>query len=219
MMSLVQRVGGVRELASTECKPCSTDTVPAVLCGRGRTAVYGNSEAECQGFFTTAQAFDEQIQRWTVVGNTTAESLYPGCRDALETLFCSQQELYQVDGVTPSTCTDYRRPDHANVHRCLAFCPAIRDTCPAVAHQHCEDRCRTSLVPDYCRVIEIVGLEKRNYPQDTLDLLNLYRLEAEADVPLLRDGRPSYRSSARSPWTLPTPHRPDPGVTHGRRRA
>jgi hypothetical protein len=80
------------------------------------------------------------------------------------------------------------------VHRCLAFCPAIRDACPLAAFTFCEQRCRTSLANDYCRVLEITGLDYGRYPQDTLDLMNTYRIEIEADVPLLRDGRPSYRS-------------------------
>jgi len=175
------------------CTPCSS-AFPTVLCGDGRTMVYGGSVDECQRFHTDAQAFDEQITQWTVLGNATADELYPGCRDALETLFCAQQEVTGADAQTPSGCSDYRRHDHANVHRCLTFCPAIRDTCPVAAHQHCEERCRTSLAPAFCRVIEVVGLATSRYEDDTLDMMNLYRLEAEADVPLLRDGRPSYRS-------------------------
>jgi len=129
-----------------------------------------------------------------VVYNSTAAELYPGCRQALETFFCSQEEVYRDDGVEPSACSAYRRPDHTNVHRCLAFCPAIRDTCPAAAYAYCQERCRSLHVPDYCNVIEVVGLEHSRYPPDTVDIMNLYRIEQEADTALLRNGRPYYRS-------------------------
>ena len=172
------------------CKRCSE----SFLCGDGRTTVYGSTVRECSRFHTAARAFDTMIRRWTVVDNSTAAELYPGCRQALETFFCSQEEVYRDDGVEPSACSAYRRPDHTNVHRCLAFCPAIRDTCPAAAYAYCQERCRSLHVPDYCNVIEVVGLEHSRYPPDTVDIMNLYRIEQEADTALLRNGRPYYRS-------------------------
>ena len=154
------------------CKRCSE----SFLCGDGRTTVYGSTVRECSRFHTAARAFDTMIRRWTVVDNSTAAELYPGCRQALETFFCSQEEVYRDDGVEPSACSAYRRPDHTNVHRCLAFCPAIRDTCPAAAYAYCQERCRSLHVPDYCNVIEVVGLEHSRYPPDTVDIMNLYRI-------------------------------------------
>ena len=185
------------------CVPCASYTpgVAPVLCGSGRTTVYGATTEECAGFRTAATAFDEAITGWTTLPNSTTAA-YPGCRAALEVLFCSQEAIYAMDddsdddaaAASVSTCNDHRRPDHADVHRCRAFCPAIRDACPAEALKHCEERCRTSLAPEYCGVIEIIGLQHSRYPEDTVDLMNLYRIEAEADVPLLRNGRPAYRA-------------------------
>lgn len=136
----------------------------------------------------------------TAIANQTEEASYPGCRSALEVFFCSQQPIYREDSEVASKCSVYRRPDHENVHRCLAFCPAIRDSCPLIASTYCEDRCRTTLANDYCRVLEITGLDAGRFPVETLDMMNKFRIEAEADEPLLRDGRPAYRSiPARRP--------------------
>ena len=180
-------------MSLTTCVACSSySSVDTVLCGAGRTTVYGASLGECASFRDSAIEFDALIAQWTAVSNSTGA--YPGCRAALEVLFCSQQPVYREDGTTLSSCNDHRRPDHTDVHRCLAFCPAVRDSCPAAAFSHCEERCRTSLAGEYCRVLEIRGLQHSRYSEDVLDLINLYRIEAEADVPLLRDGRPSYRS-------------------------
>jgi hypothetical protein len=137
------------------------------------------------------------------------------CRAALEVFFCAQQQVYRVDDDgkqlfgRPSACSSYRRPfrDHG---QCLSFCPPIRDACPAAAHQYCEERCRADAFGAlasgaYCTILEVSGLDSGVWPrslwsEDTLDMQNLYRLEAEAEVPLLRNGRPAYRSiPARRP--------------------
>jgi hypothetical protein len=117
-------------------------------------------------------------------GNKTS---FPACRDALEVLFCSQQEVYD-------TGSEDNEEMLSNVQRCLQFCPAIRDSCPASAHDHCQKFCRDSHETEFCRVLEVNGLERGHYSEDTRDLLNLYRIETEGDKPLLRGGRPSYRS-------------------------
>ena len=83
--------------------------------------------------------------------------------------------------------------------------PPIKDACPPAAHAYCEERCRSESDAEYCEIIEVSGLDSGKFPrslwnEDTLDIQNLYRLEAEAEKPILRTGRPSYRSiPARRP--------------------
>jgi len=182
--------------AEWRCRACPEP----LLCREGRTTIYGASDADCSAFRTLAEDFSARIHSWTAVANQTEEASYPGCRSALEVFYCSQQPIYREDSEVVSKCSVYRRPDHENVHRCLAFCPAIRDSCPLIASTYCEDRCRTTLANDYCRVLEITGLDAGRFPVETLDMMNKFRIEAEADEPLLRDGRPAYRSiPARRP--------------------
>ena len=121
--------------------------------------------------------------------------IYPGCRDALEVFFCAQQAVTQESGQR-SHCSSYRRPYEANSGRCLAFCPAIGDACPAAALAYCESRCRAVAYPgaSFCDVLEIDGLLPSAWDEDTLDINNLYRIEAAQGTPILRDQRPYYRS-------------------------
>lgn len=188
-----------------ECVSCASVLTPAppILCGLGRSLIYGASAAECLLFRADAVAFDEVIAKWTMASNLTGSSLYPACRDALEVLFCAQQQVFQPDEThpdtkgAPSTCSSYRR-DYRS--RCLSFCPPIRDACPVAAYTHCEERCRAATFEQYCTILEVGGLDPARWSSDTLDMMNLYRLEAEQATPLLRDGRPIYRSiPARRP--------------------
>lgn len=201
-----------------DCKLCQQFAEP-LLCREGRTQVYAEDKAECARFEAEAVAFDELIRGWTTVliTNATARTMpslsryelgttvemYPGCRAALETFFCTQQDVYQDpevgDGI--SGCNEYRRP-YMHGGRCLSFCPAIRAACPAAAHAMCETRCRAASfgASGFCPVLEIYGMERSAWDEDTLDIMNVYRLEAEADAPILRDQRPAYRSiPARRP--------------------
>jgi hypothetical protein len=190
------------------CGTCEALHAAPVLCGAGRSLVYGASAQECSLFQADALAFDALIQSWTTPPSTNASSTdpdpYPGCRDALEVFFCAQQQVFTADeenpalkGSAPSSCSSYRRDYQTS---CRSFCPPIRAACPAAALAHCEERCRTTADEAYCPIIEVTGLDTARWTQDTLDIINLYRLEAEADVPLLRAGRPLYRSiPARRP--------------------
>lgn len=219
------------------CSTCRDHAEP-LLCGAGRSTVYGAEAAECQRFEVAATAFDAQIRGWTEVGvpspppppsippssppdglNATSGStpsvlpasstgggpvttvdVYPGCREALEVFFCAEHPVHQQGGVS-SPCSDYRRPYQAGSGRCLAFCPAIGRSCPTAALAHCESTCRAVAYPTpFCDVLEITGLDRGSWDEDVLDIMNLYRLEAEQEVPLLRDRRPYYRSiPARRP--------------------
>jgi hypothetical protein len=197
---------------SAACTQCAAVSAAAgstpVLCGPGRTLIYGVDEIECARFETDAADFDATIASWTTVAianssgvtGTASVDAYPGCRDALEVFYCAQQPVLQeAPSTAVSTCSDYRRP-YSSVGRCLSFCPAIRDVCPAAAAAHCETFCRDAAFESFCPVLEVSGLDSRRWDDDTLDIMNLYRLEAEQGSPLLRDGRPFYRSiPARRP--------------------
>lgn len=200
--------------------------VPLTLCGAGRSQVYGSSAAECGNFDDAARTFDAQIDRWltaNITGGTAVPSgsesaivaaakAYPGCRDALEVFFCAQTRIWKADddGVKvadmPSECSAYRRPYREHGY-CQSFCQPIRDACPITAHAYCEEYCRSAADASYCTILEISGLGTGTGPwhaalwhPDTLDMMNLYRLEAEAGVPILRTSRPMYRSiPARRP--------------------
>lgn len=203
---------------------------PLTICGKpGRSSVYASSAAECDFFDTAATAFDQQIREWMTPVNSstpaaaagllqsagtsatvTASDYFPECRAALEVFFCAQHQVFRVDddggklNGPPSECSAYRRPyrDHG---QCATFCPPIKDACPPAAHAYCEERCRSESDAEYCEIIEVSGLDSGKFPrslwnEDTLDIQNLYRLEAEAEKPILRTGRPSYRSiPARRP--------------------
>ena len=197
------------------CSPCNAHLTNAPrFCGvlSGHTVVYGAEAPECERFEQEAASFDSMITGWMApppappASNTSASpppihnERYPGCRDALATFFCAQQPILQASPSNdPSACSDYRRPYHDH-GRCLAFCLPIRDACPYAAWDHCETTCRMAAFTSFCPVLRVTGLDEDRWDEDTLDIENLYRLEAEADVPLLRDGRPYYRSiPARRP--------------------
>ena len=203
------------------CYMCK-EIAPPLLCHPGRTLVYGAEEAECSRFETDSIEFDARIEEWTTIvatnasttasgasssasatpsitGSSLVSDAYPGCRDALEVFFCAQQPVYQAGGLA-SPCSEFRRPFQGNDGRCLSFCVPIRDMCPPSAHTMCEDHCRSAAFSTFCNVLEISGLDTSRWDEDTLDIMNTYRLEAEQDVPLLRGGRPYYRSiPARRP--------------------
>ncbi len=177
------------------CLDCSRH-VHATLCFDGRTPTYGQTISECSAFRTAEKEFAElsETLAYDAPTNTTSSE----CLDALAVYYCAQQEVFQDDGLTPSACSTYRRPQHADVHTCLSFCTRVREACPGgregAAHRHCEESCRAVHVGDYCKVIQLTGLDPSAWPEDTLDITNVYRLEAEADIPQLRNGRPTYRS-------------------------
>ena len=204
-------------MTAPTCTWCETirNREPLTLCGPGRSRVYGASEAECDAFDDDAVAFNEKIAQWTtVLTNITGsaaslQATFPDCRAALEVFFCAQQQVFQVDddGIrqpTESACSTYRRPYRTH-GQCPSFCPPILDACPSAAHAYCTERCRSEAFEEYCTILEVTGLDVGQWPrslwaEDTLDMMNLYRLEAEAGVPLLRNGRPAYRSiPARRP--------------------
>ena len=183
-------------------------TATPVLCGLGRTQVYGASAAECALFRTDETAFDAVIDGWLAPvvdanGTVVNPDPYPGCRDSLEIFFCAQTPVHQVDEDNPSlkaeaasACSDYRRPYHGH-GLCRSFCSPLKDACPPAAHAHCEEHCRTSssvVGAGYCDLVEVSGLGGHHWNADAKDMNNLYRLEAEAGNPLLREGRPIYRS-------------------------
>ena len=196
-------------MAGPVCKDCALQLGRRVACGAGRSHVYGEDAGECLRFDDAADAFDARIRGWIALPNSTADNpIYEGCRDALEVLFCAQEEVHNAAG-SASACSSYRRPFRANVHQCLAFCPAIRDACPASAFAYCEERCRADFVGDaYCAVLQVDGLHSSRWPDDTLDIMNKYRLEVSPALSSAKFGwrRARYRA-LRAPHTSLPPWR------------
>mmetsp|Transcript_5827 Transcript_5827/g.15162 ORF Transcript_5827/g.15162 Transcript_5827/m.15162 type:complete len:190 (-) Transcript_5827:60-629(-) len=58
---------------------------------------------------------------------------------------------------------------------------------------HCEEYCRTTFSFEYCQVLEVSGVDG-DWPVEVRDINNNFRLETERGIPILRNGRPSYRS-------------------------
>lgn len=179
------------------CEACSES---ATVCSRpGRTTVYGAQGSvdglavdECPMWYEMEQDFTAMIARWVVTGNRTSVH----CEAALSAFFCGQQRVFADETKTSiSACSSHGRPFMANVHQCLSFCPAILDSCPqAEAAAWCEEKCRATFIPSYCDILDLSGVSPRLFPPDLVDINNLFRLESEAGLPLLRNGRPSYRS-------------------------
>lgn len=125
----------------------------------------------------------------------------------LAAFLCAQHRVYHAFEVvaqggttvsvtsTLSACNTFRRDFLTSIEQCNLFCPAVRRACATtlMPPSYCEDYCRSAFEFEYCQVLEVSGVD-HSWPIEVRDVNNNYRLETEQELPILRNGRPSYRS-------------------------